>query len=181
MFTAHSKTKSVFEVRFWSKKSELNEQSGYARKHNAPYAKQRWRVRSEVLCAIFVNSWQQWRVSQNDLAPNHGRRHVDMLAIERADVGSETLQRASVVRSAESVAMMMLAAVRAGMFVVTMIVMHLVAAASGGEHAHTVFGARLAAVVSHIKSAARHKEIRRQRKANNMSNEMLHRRKTPQN
>lgn len=104
-----------------------------------------------------------------------------MLAIERADVGSEALQRASVVRSAESVAMMMLAAVRAGMFVVTVIVMHLVAAASSGEHAHAVFGACLAAVVSHIKSAARHKEIRRQRKANNMSNEMLHRRKTPQN
>ena len=138
-------------------------------------------MRSEVLCAIFVNGWQQWRVSQNGLAPNHGRRHVDMLAIERADVDSETLQRASVVRSAESVAMMMLAAMRAGVLVVTVIVMHLVAATSGSEHAHAVFGARLAAVVSHIKSAARHKKIRRQRKANNMSNEMLHRKKTPQN
>ncbi len=104
-----------------------------------------------------------------------------MLAIERADVGSEALQRASVVRSAETIAMMMLATVRAGVFVVTVIVMHLVATASGSEHAHAVFGARLATIVSHIKSATRHKEIRRQRKANNMSNEMLHRRKTPQN
>ncbi len=104
-----------------------------------------------------------------------------MLAIERADVGSEALQRASVVRSTESVAMMMFAAMCAGVFVVTVIVMHLVAATSSGEHAHAVFGARLAAVVSHIKSTARHKKIRRQHKANNMSNEMLHRRKTPQN
>ena len=104
-----------------------------------------------------------------------------MLAIERADVDSETLQRASVVRSAESVAMMMLAAMRAGVLVVTVIVMHLVAATSGSKHAHAMFGARLGTVVSHIKSAARHKKIRRQRKANNMSNEKLHRGKTLQN
>ncbi len=89
------------------------------------------------------------------------------------NVGGNALQRAGVVRRADAVVVRQFATVFRRVFVVAMVVVHFLATAFG-EHAHTVFGARVAAVVSHVETAAGYQKIDSQCGANSMKNSTFH-------
>lgn len=89
------------------------------------------------------------------------------------NVGSNALQRAGVVRRADAVVVRQFATVLRCVFVVAMVVVHLLATAVR-KHAHTMFGARFATVVSHVETAAGYKKIDGQQGANGMKNRTFH-------